>query len=145
MRMLVLNHSFFAGFFDFISKCNIILLNYTKIIKEIFALYYFVLYIYIMISNILEEMNSPTRENYRRTEFKEIASKLEDDSNKMFDVKIKYEFSRNNGWGCQFSAMTVWSFDYHIKGTPNISKQDLIEWVKDCIRYEEDYKASFEI
>lgn len=95
-----------------------------------------------MITSFLELSTSPTQQRKRQYEFKEFTASVEDDDNKMFDVKIEYEFSRYYGCG---PAITVWSFDYETNGTPNISRQDMIECVKDEIRHKENDSVAFEI
>ena len=98
-----------------------------------------------MITSLLELNSSPTQQKARQYEFKEFTAEFEDNDNVKFNVKIEYEFTRHSGWGSYFSAMTVWSFDYSTNGTPNITDKDMIEFVKDEIRHEENYQVSFEI
>jgi enterochelin esterase-like enzyme len=84
-----------------------------------------------MITSILEEMNSPTRQRSHRTyEFSEFETEIMDDAEVMHKVKIEYEWTPYYGLGHEKS---IWSFDYSCETKPAMSEKDLRCEVRDAI------------
>ena len=94
-----------------------------------------------MISSLLELNSSPTQQRELKRTAKFITVELEDDSNVKFQIKIDYVTYPYWGLGAE---VVVSDFDYEVNGMPNISRQDIISWIKDCIREEEKVTVTFE-
>ena len=94
-----------------------------------------------MISSFLELSNSPTQQPTPRTVCRGFVAELEDNDNKLFEVRIDYQAELYDGYNLYDRICC--DFDYQVEGTPNISRADLIHWVRDEIAAHEGYKIYF--
>ena len=94
-----------------------------------------------MISSLLELNSSPTQQRIPKTECRGLVAEFEDNDNKLFEVRVDYTVELYDGYN--FYDRTCCDFDYEVEGTPNISRADLIHWIKDEIAHHEGYKIYF--
>lgn len=88
------------------------------------------------------ESNSPTQSRVlNKQKTKTIESEIMDNDENFFPIEITYDYTDYNSW--QKWEVSVWSFDYKVNGTVNMSQKQIVEDVKNIIEQEEKCFVEF--